>query len=60
MNKLKLNVDALKVDTFVPDPEGQEKSGTVKGHDSTTQYTECTCVGTCQGYGCTPNRPCWF
>jgi hypothetical protein len=61
MKKLKLDMDDLRVDTFATEA-ADGKTGTVRGHDfeSDTIQTQCTCVNTCQGYGCTPNRPCWF
>ena len=51
MNKLKLQLDDLRVDTFQTTPAPREK-GTVFGEQCTC-YTQCTCPGcpTCAGYG---------
>ena len=51
MNKLKLRLDDLQVDTFSTTMP-QKPKGTVFGEQCTC-YTQCTCPGcpTCAGYG---------
>ena len=51
MNKLKLRLDDLQVDTFQTTSVPKQK-GTVFGEQCTC-YTQCTCPGcpTCAGYG---------
>ena len=65
MAKMTLNLDALQVESFEPDPRRQER-GTVHGHacsDSTCDQRLCTCtyalgegMGTCD-YSC-GGEPC--
>lgn len=60
MNKVKLNLDALKVETFDTTP-GERARGTVMGQqDLCTCQTQCTCPGcpTCANYlTCDPTCP---
>jgi hypothetical protein len=49
MRKLKLDVDALKVEEFATEGTGANKIGTVRGHDS---YTNCFCPHTYLDLGC--------
>lgn len=45
MNKLKLNLEDLAVETFATTPEAQQGSGTVFGQNHCTCHTQCTCPG---------------
>lgn len=57
MNKLKLEIDALAVESFDTGAEGATRRGTVEGHDDSTFPTRfgatCnaadTCVTSCKG-----------
>ena len=70
MKKLKLNIDKLKVESFLAGPSPVTRLGTVKGQESalncdlTTTYTECddqTCVtcATCAGITCVKPDTCY-
>lgn len=69
MKKLKLTLDALKVDSFQTDEADAEGRGTVNGHqsDSTCLQRVCTCrdetewdmsCGSCVQYGETCYNTC--
>ena len=55
MRKIKLDIDALEVDSFETKPAAVER-GTVRGH--ATQYGSCqgSCVASCGGPTC--ESPC--
>jgi hypothetical protein len=59
MRKIKLNIDALKVDSFETRP-AEDGRGTVRGNGrgAVTQYGSCqgSCVHTCGGPTC--EAPC--
>jgi hypothetical protein len=64
MNKVKLNLDALKVETFDTTP-GERARGTVMGQqDPCTCPTNCTCPGcptcngTCDEFTCGNDHTC--
>lgn len=59
MNKLKLQLDDLHVDTFDTTSTDQEK-GTVFGEEQCTCPTACTCPGcpTCEGGGLSCDYTC--
>ncbi len=44
MNKLKLNLEGLSVESFATTPEARGEGGTVFGQQCTC-YTQCTCPG---------------
>jgi hypothetical protein len=44
MNKLKLNLEELAVESFATTPEPRSEGGTVFGQQCTC-YTQCTCPG---------------
>jgi len=48
MNKMKLDLDALQIESF-DTSEAREERGTVRGHDATEDLTFCqeSCAGTC-------------
>lgn len=52
MNKVKLNLDALKVETFDTTPRERARGTVVGREDPCTCLTECTCPGcpTCENY----------
>jgi len=43
MNKIRLNLDALAVETFATTKDRGAKRGTVRGHDSTAGTNDWTC-----------------
>jgi hypothetical protein len=55
MKKLRLNPDALLVQTFDPAAKAQAGKGTVRGHDESNQFTFCF---TRQGNTCEPAYTC--
>lgn len=66
MKKLKLDPDALRVDTFQATGGDDEKQGTVHGHATLlcTRYASCygSCPGTCNldsCDSCTQGYSCW-
>ena len=50
MRKLKLDLDALSVESFATTPEPRREGGTVFGQNHCTCQTQCTCPGcpTCE------------
>jgi hypothetical protein len=57
--KLKLNLDSLRVETFVTAATADAR-GTVHGHDATQPAETCGCVFPSDGcsIGCTPTYTC--
>lgn len=53
MRKLKLDADTLRVESFAPASEAEERRGTVRGHDftelATCNFRHWTCGITCNG-----------
>ena len=57
MKKMKLSVDALRVESFAVASQSAEREGTVHAHARTDRYTcPATCEATCQTQVC----PCPF
>jgi hypothetical protein len=56
MNKLKLNLEDLAVESFSTTPEAQKENGTVFGQQCTC-FTQCTCPG-CPTCDATCNGTC--
>jgi hypothetical protein len=54
MNKLRLNVDSLRVESFVPAPLQADVRGTVHPHQSEPQEPQ-TIIATCE---CPPSGAC--
>lgn len=52
MNKLKLRLDDLAIETFPTAVVEAEETGTVIAHATKNQYTCNPAVGTCFGYTC--------
>lgn len=62
MNKIKLNLDRLQVESFATDADGGGERGTVHGHWSQLgtcdgRVATCQYGGTC-GPGCATRRTC--
>jgi hypothetical protein len=55
MKKLRLDADALVVQTFHPVAKAREGTGTVRGHDESNQFTFCF---TREGTTCEPAYTC--
>lgn len=57
MKKLALDLDALRVDSFVTQ-SGDERRGTVRAHDDTVETENCTREATCLLTTCISLKTC--
>jgi hypothetical protein len=58
MRKLKLDLDDLAVESFIPESVRDQRGGTVHGHDATKNANTCNNFS-CQ-VGCTYQESCYM